>query len=212
MTTGSALTWRGVAAAVLLGLATLVGVATFRLWSDGRRHFEEAESLVERGEGLRAVVRYEDSARAYFPGNPYPPRALKQLAIMAKAQEMRGDTREAAATWEVVRRSILATRHFRQPNQHRLSEAERELARLQAPVEDVRGTTASPTSRPVDPSPTASLLLFAGLLAWIGGALALCLLRRGPENQARRRRQRLVAWLACLGGLALWLAMSWLAG
>ena len=48
------------------------------------------------------------------------------------------------------------------------------------------------------------------VVGWAGGAVALCLL--APSSAASRGRMRLLAWAFCLGGLGLWLLMSWIAG
>jgi hypothetical protein len=58
----------------------------------------------------------------------------------------------------------------------------------------------------------ASILLFAGLLSWIGGSLALLVLPRGQPGRREGAFPRLLAWAACLGGLVLWVVMSWAAG
>jgi hypothetical protein len=202
-----------IATATLLGLAALLTVATVRLVLEGRQHLEEGERRSTAGDNLGAVVELEEAARAYVPGSPYPRRALDRLGMLAKASEMRGDTRRAATTWEAVRRAILATRHAAQPNRDILERAERELRRLR----EHSGTAApgerhDPAARPKDPSPVASILLFAGLLGWIGGSLALLVLPRRERTKPASSIPRLLAWAACLGGLVLWVAMSWAAG
>ncbi len=198
---------RRIAAAALLGLAFLVAVVSLRLVLDGRRHLSEAASLQAAGEHERALVALEEAARAYLPGSPYPPRALERLSLAARAQEMRGETAAARRCWEVVRRSILASRHVTQPNAGMLETAERQITRLVAAAPGAG--VADPVARPRDPGPILSLLLSLGLLAWLGGSVALLLVPGRPENG---RKGRIVAWLAALGGLGLWLSMSWLAG
>lgn len=203
----------GVAAGVLLGLGALLAVVSVRLVLDGRRHLSAGESLARDGERARALVELEEAARAYVPGSPYPRRAVERMGLIAKGHEMRGDITRAMSTWESVRRAVLSTRHLAQPNRDLLERAERELRRLRRGARTAnRGEGADPATRPQDPSPTASLLLFAGLLAWIGGSLALIALPRRNGERRVRLPARLVSWIACLGGLALWLAMSWLAG
>jgi len=198
-----------IVAAVLLSVGALLAVASTRLVLDGKGHFEQGEDLARDGDRARAMVELEEAARAYVPGSPYPRRAIERMGIIAKGHEMRGDTASARAAWESIRRSILATRHFAQPNRDLLERAERELTRIAGGDRDV---SANPSARPEDPSPVASILLFAGLLAWIGGALSL-LARPRPEGPDRAASPaRLLSWAACLGGLILWLAMSWIAG
>jgi hypothetical protein len=100
-----------------------------------------------------------------------------------------------------------------QPNRDILARAERELRRLRNPSGRTDpGQHTDPATRPDDPSPMASILLFAGLLGWIGGSLALLALPRREQGQRSGAITRLLAWAACLGGLVLWVAMSWAAG
>lgn len=203
----------GIAAGVLLGLGALLAVVSVRLVLDGRQHLAEGESLARDGERSRALVELEEAARAYVPGSPYPRRAIGRMGIIAKGHEMRGDITHAAAAWESIRRAALSTRHLVQPNRDLLERAERELRRLRRGTRaQDRGEGADPAARPDDPSPTMSLLLFAGLLAWIGGSLALIVLPRRSGGRPAFSPARVVSWSICLGGLALWLAMSWLAG
>jgi hypothetical protein len=196
----------------VLGAAVLVCTASARLVLDGRRHMAEGDSAREAGQRDLAAARYEDAARAYVPGSPYPRRALQQLALMAKGAEMRGQTDLALYLWEVARRSVLATRHVWQPNGAILDRAERAIAKLRAgrATESSETTAAARTAppRPKDPSPFGSILVFAGLLAWIFGAVWLC---AAPKTEAARRGRR-AAWICTACGTALWIVMAWFAG
>jgi hypothetical protein len=199
--------------ACLLGAAALVALSTGRMVRDGKASFEEGLKLADAGDALRAASAFEDAARSYAPGSPYPGRALDRLSIMARASEMRGDPETARHLWEVVRRSILSTRHLWQPNEEILARAEGSLAKLGATAfsERSEGTAAAARGappRPKDPSPFASLLLFAGLLSWIAGAAWLC----GVAKSEAHARSRRAAWTTSLCGLALWLIMAWFAG
>ena len=90
---------------VLLGAAVVVAVATVRLIHSGHQRFHEARRFIDSGARDRAIVSLEDAAKAYVPGRPYTKSAIRELAIMARAAEMRGEIDRAAATWEVLRRS-----------------------------------------------------------------------------------------------------------
>ena len=198
---------------VLLSMAILVLIATCRLLLDGQRHMQEARRFLSLGDRDIAVNELEDAAKAYFPGSPYPRRALRELAIMAKAAEMRGDPVKGTQIWRASRRAIIATRHFVQPHRGELHRIEREIVRLNTGM-GARDTKrkpfeSDPVKGPRDPDPTMSFLLFFGLLCWIGGAIALCLVPRDREPGINRARKS--AWIASFGGLTLWLIMSWLA-
>jgi hypothetical protein len=198
---------------VLLGLGALVALTTGRLVLESREHLEEGERLARAGERAGAAVELEEAVRAHVPGSPYPRRAFERLALMAKGQEMRGETEFVAATWEAARRAVLSTRHLLQPNSDALERAERELRRLRGgPGRRPATAINDPAARPDDPSPVLSLLLAAGLLAWIGGSLGLIVTARGRSDRRAAPRVRVAAWLLCLGGLATWLALSWMIG
>ncbi len=194
---------------VLLGLAAFIAIVTARVYLDGKSNFEIARRFDREGESQRAVASFEDAARSYFPGSPYPERALDRLTIKAKAAQMRGDVADAVNIWESIRRSVLSTRHVVQPNKDILERAERAIVSLQAlesHPEGSRGT--SRIARPRDPSPIASIILFGGLILWIGGAAALCVI---PRAKARSMGLRALAWVACLVGLGTWLVICALA-
>jgi len=201
------------AAAVLLSVGALLGLTTARLVIDGRTHFREGERRAREGDRERAILEFEEAARSYVPGSPYPRRALERIGLIAKAHEMRGDMPQALRAWESIRRSVLSTRHVVQPNRDLLEGAERELRRLREARRGRAGSAAmDPAARPEDPSPIVAILLFVGLLLWIGSAISLLVGPRPAEAERQLSVARLVSWVTCAGGLALWLAMAWIAG
>ncbi len=195
---------------VLLALATFVITATFRLYSDGRRHLQEAMRRLNAGDSRMAVAEFEDAAKAYLPGSPYPKRALRELAILAKSAEMRGDPILAATIWEAARRAILATRHVFQPHESELLAAEKEIVNLRSDQNSNSVQKAKLIARPSDPPFVASLLLFFGLLSWMLGAILLLVL--GHRRKADHEHRLKAAWAASLGGLGLWLTMAYWVG
>ncbi len=203
----SSTVWRplNIVGGVLLGLAAFVSIVTARVYLDGRKNFETAHRLDRAGESKRAIASFEDAARSYFPGSPYPKRSLDRLTIKAKAAQMRGDIADAVTIWESIRRSVLSTRHVVQPNKDILERAERAIVRLQMLESDTEGSRGtSRIARPRDPSPLASIILFGGLILWIGGAAALCV---APRDKARSTGQRALVWIVCLVGLGTWLVI-----
>lgn len=205
----STLLANGKVALVLFGFAVFVALVSGRLVLESRRSLAEARGLLHAGDRRRALVELEDAAKAYVPGSPYPRAALKELTILAKSAEMRGEQERALFIWDVIRRSVLATRHFVIPNQVVLEQAERAIARLRNSAGE--GVESESAERPPDPQPFLSLLVFLGLLTWAGSALLLCLLPRGFGDE-KRSPKRALAWVGCLCGFGLWLAMCWLAG
>jgi hypothetical protein len=179
---------------------------------DGSSRLEEGRRLAAAHDVYGAAAAFEDAARCYAPGSPYPERALDRLSLMAKGAEMRGDPELALYLWEVVRRSILSTRHVWQPNRDTLERAERGIVALRAKrtteAESDAAASLSTPPRPKDPSPFASILVLAGLLAWIAGSAWLC---AAPKTEGGRRGRR-AAWICAVGGTALWIVMAWFAG
>jgi hypothetical protein len=198
-----------IAGGLLIGASLLVAIATLRLLLDGRRNWQAAERFIAAGRPENAAVSLENAAKAYVPGSPYPVHALNKLILMAKGAEMRGEKARSLALWQSVRRSILATRHLVQPRQDILGRAEAHLERIRSSGKVKGRDQRSPMVRPRDPDPFISLLLFFGLASWIAGSAAICVLP--PRSRSRRPRLNLAAWIACLGGLGLWIAMAWIA-
>ncbi len=194
---------------VLLAIGLLVAVTTLRMMLDGHRHLEAATERQRAGDRPSVLRELESAAKAYVPGGPYTTRALEELEILAKGAEMRGENEAALATWDLIRRSILATRHVYQPNAERLATAEKEVVRLSKSDSRSGSKTLSRIERPADPSVVATVLLSIGIFAWIGGAV---LILGTVKKDNISKTARAVMWLMCLGGLALWLGMVWIAG
>ncbi|MBN2341148.1 MAG: hypothetical protein JXX29_13890 [Deltaproteobacteria bacterium] len=155
---------------LFVGLA--VGVISVRLFIDGRTYLNEAEQLRASSAPWRNVVsRYEDAAKTYFPGNPFPERALWQLSILAKSAGMRGETKRERYIWEVIRRSAVSQRHFFQPFSGYVDEARRVLARTSELPAKESSAADGPADGLADPGIGATLLMTFGLLLWIGAAI-----------------------------------------
>jgi hypothetical protein len=193
---------------VLLASALLVATITIKLLLDGRSHLRRAHERLEVDDLVSAVAELEDAVKSYVPGSRYSLEALREMEILAKGSEMRGNVEEAATIWETVRRGILATRHFIQPYSAQLVVAERALSRLRSAT--VVDGSLGPAKRPDDPSPFASLCLFLGLGSWISGALFLCYVP--AQKKKGEMNSRTYAWILCLSGLCLWILMAWIAG
>ena len=188
-----------------LGIALLIGTTTVRLVIEGKQHLDEGRIQKGQGDLFRATTAFEDAAKAYVPFSPYHLRGLRELEIMAKGATMRGENERALAIWEITRRSVLASRHFWQPNEHILVRAEQAITNLRSLESHGKTTTMSPIARPKDPSPLGSILLFLGFLLWTGGAATLCL----GYHHTRSWRSNWV-WAATALGLSTWLIMAWL--
>jgi hypothetical protein len=198
------------AAIALLGLGLLVGALTVRLLHQARAHLEAGLAAVASGDIDIARIELEDAAKAYVPASPYPARALAELAILARTAEMRGDVGQALFTWEVLRRSVLATRHLVIPNPKALEEAEAEIVRLRRTTGMEGAQASAAVARPVDPSTPLTLLLVLSFGAWVLGAAALCAGAGKKDGLvlAHLPGARRLALGLSLAGLALWLVLS----
>ncbi len=188
---------------LFLCTGVLLAIITLRLTSDGRRGLDRAAAAMEKGDRDEAVIALEDAAKAYVPGARHVPRALRDLSVLARAAEMRGEEKRALNIWKVIRRAVLATRNVVQPNNDTLVEAEKAIVRLY----QGEGSKSLLIRRPEDPSPMLSVLLVLGLCAWITGS-ALWVLRPGEKGAPWVSTR--VSVVLCLGGLAVWLLCAWL--
>lgn len=193
------------AGSALFFFALLIGTVSVRLLLDSRRQLEVAEEQRDRGDRYRAIAAFENAAKAYVPLSPYHQRGLRELELMARGALMRGDKKEAAYIFEVIRRSVLATRHFWQPNGDFLSRAEKAMAALESNSVDELSGPGGALERPADPNPILAVLLLGGFMLWIVGAVLLLFTR----DQGKPIRDKW-AWAATLLGLSTWLLMSWL--
>jgi hypothetical protein len=198
------------AAIALLGIGLLVGALTVRLLLQASAHLRAGLAAVASGDIDVGRMELEDAAKAYVPASPYPCRALEELSILARAAEMRGDVDESLLTWEVLRRSVLATRHLVVPNQKALEEANAEIVRLRQSMGMTKSEASATVARPADPSTPLTLLLVLSFGAWILGAAALCAGAGKKQGLvlAYVPRARTLAWGLCLCGLVLWLSLS----
>ena len=195
--------WSRIPAGILFGVAVLTTVSLLRLTLTAEKRVREATQLLNSGDRRAAVVALEDAAKAYFPGNFYTQKALRELAILARSEEMQGNNQGAIHIWEVKRRAILSTRHFFQPHLQDLKEAENSMMRIYG-TKMPNLKKQSPVMRPRDPSPILSIVLFLGLFVWLAGSVVLAI--TPPVSPISKTRP--LAWLASVGGLGIWLYIS----
>lgn len=199
---------RRIAAAAGLALGILVAATSIHLLTKGSHWLEEGIRAVSEGRDRQGIALLENAAKAYLPASPYPQRALDELAILARAREMRGDAPGALHLWRVQRRSILASRHIYQPHADLLERAESEIVRLAAETtsdDDRAGDPAFTVERPEDPSVLIAITAFLGMGAWIAGAV-LVLVSPGASDPSRWRK---VGGIAAAAGLAAFLLSSY---
>ena len=199
---------RGALRAIALFAILLAIVAARVVWSSrGEWRAAVAAATNEAGGGDAEIVHLGRAARLYAPGNPYSRRAVDRLAAIG-----RDDPARALAAWRELRSAILATRSFYTPHRALLDEANARIAGLMADAEVAAGKSqareparawhAARLAQDEAPSVAWTLVALAGLAAWIGCALGLCL--RGVGDDDRMRPRAALAWAAGVGlGLLL---------
>ncbi len=191
---------------VLLAIAVTICVSVLRMMTDGSRKLLDAERAMEKNDRLTAIEFLEDAAKAYVPGSRHVIRAHRELILLAKAAEIRGDQQTAIKAWESLRRSVIATRHIFQPNADVLKNANQAIVRIR--------TEQSPDfppndliALPKDPLPFFSIMMFLGLLFWITGATLYTLRPMKKDNSFWI--SPVYSGITCIAGLAAWLLAVW---
>ncbi len=186
--------------AQLVGRASLLAAAVLavlavRVVVGSHDELRVAERLRARGDVDSAVVHYRRAVRLYAPGNPYVSDALDGLVGLARAAEAAGEPARALAAWRAVHAGLLAGRSFYLPHRDVLIQADARIAALTAvdppPVDVAHGEAGRrraylselERARGSDPSVLWTLVLLAGFVAWVGGALGLAL--RGMDLEGR---------------------------
>jgi hypothetical protein len=205
--------WPRQLAIVLAGLTLALAILTTRLLLDGRTAFRAGAEAEQRGELTAAIRQYLDAGRLYVPGGPYSRHAVDRLDSIAVAAVTRGDYATARSAFEAERAAILGTRSFYIPQQDRLAELERRLARLLA-ASEVETAAADFSERAAwhaqrlaehaGPSVTLVLLALAGLLTWVASTV-LFLLRGLDSRLGLRRGPALLAASGFVAGLTVFL-------
>ena len=204
--------WGKLFAALTLGTATFVVLLTTRVVLESKAMYESALSAMNSDDAPAALDAFESAVKAYAPGNPYSEAAAIKISLMAKAFRMRGENRSSLKAWEVLRRSILATRHFGQPYGDLLADAESAIDSLTTATTAKQNNDKSDlppktrVSRPDDPSPITSIAVAAGLLLWIAGSIVV--LSTGKKQKTKAAP---LGWLVSVGGLVTWLLAAWIA-
>ncbi len=198
-----------VAGYVMLGAAVSVAAVTFHLTAQGNRKLADAKDALASRDRSAAVEALSDAAGAYVPGAAHVRAAHRDLEIIARAAEIRGDGALSLKAWDALRRSILSVRHLYQPFGETLVEAEKSVVRIRGKA---LGAADSNTlvRRPKDPSKLLSVFLFFSLCAWIFGASLWAAVPLRKDRAAWIRPE--VSALICLIGLTSWLFFAFVIG
>lgn len=225
-------------------LPVAAGLAVGRVYLGSRVAWSEAEARVREYNGSApppgtpadrasasrradllgdAVRLYRESALWWFPGNPYPTRALARLITIGQRNEQAGNDDAALYAYRAARSAILSVRVGEGHDPETLDQANRAIARISArrPHPPIPGEVAPSSAErerahlallvpPMDPSLAMTLLAAAGFLVWVAAALAFSL--RGLDGRCRiRRRPAVTSAVAAIAGIAAWITGLWLA-
>jgi hypothetical protein len=206
-------------AAVLVVAGLCVGVVVTRALWQGKSALAAGDAAMERGDTHEAMGRWRRAARWYVPGASHVDRAYDRLETMAGQAEAQGDTNTALAAWRGIRGSILATRSFYTPHEHRLEPANQRIAALMAELE----TTDASGSRKEraewhyqllrrDPAPSVfwSVVALLGFASWLGGGF-LFALRGVTRDDVLVPRTAMYAGVMVASGLIVWMIGLYLA-
>ena len=188
---------------------TVLGALAIRVVFEGRSALADGEAALARDDAHAAIRAFEASARWYLPFAPHVDEAYDRLRALTKSQQ----PGVAIAAWRGIRSAALATRGAWTPHADDLAAANRAIAELSArdPDAGLAGPTTaareawyqSRLTRDSRPSEGAIALAVLGLLAWVGGALALA--RWGiTSGGALARRPAFVAGGVIVVGLVCW--------
>lgn len=203
---------------IILGVAVVAfcfGVVAIRAVWQGRSALSDGDAAAQAGEFAEAVTSWRRAARWYVPLAPHVVDAYERLESLATEAESRGDAALALAAWRGVRGSILATRSFFTPQQHRLGPANQHIAALMAASEsanpDSGETLEARTAwhlrlldRNEAPSVGWALLALLGCGLWIGGGFYFAFAGVSADDRLIPRAAR-VAGVLVVVGLLLWM-------
>lgn len=194
--------WRRTAALVAAGLTLALLVVLARLLVDARDALRAGDEAAARGEKAEAIRQYRNAVRLYVPGSSYGRAGLDRLEQIAEVARKAGDSQVARQALEAVRGALLGTRSFYVPFETRLEDADKELARLYAELEDPRvdpGATrevrqawhAARLARRPGPLLGYAVMALIGFALWLGAAVGF--IARGLDSGLRLRRGPAIA-------------------
>ena len=204
---------------VALALCVLTLVMSARAVLEARGSSARADVALAAGDIDTAISRLRVTARWYAPFNFYASNALARLLSLAEIAEARGEHARALSAYRAIHAAIHATRSFYTPHGGLLEQADEHIATLMAaeppaPVEqqhtpDQRKADYLALLRPTQPRLSGVLLAIAGLVTWVGSAVAFLTWGVDGEGRALRRIGRrsigllLVGWIMFAVGLRI---------
>jgi hypothetical protein len=181
----------------LCALSVLFVVASARAFLEARAEAGRASVALAAGDVDTAIVRLRTSARWYAPLNFYASGSLVRLQRLAEVAESRGEHDRALSAYRAIHASIHATRSFFTPQADLLAQADDHIAALMTgapPAAFEAGRSVAERKAdylalltPTEPRLVGVLLALAGLVTWVGSAVAF--LTWGVDGEGRALRQ-----------------------
>lgn len=200
-------------AAVMLAGGLFAASLLGRMVWESRSALAQGARAEAAGRFQDAVAAYDRAAHAYFPGNPYVPRALQALWALGERLEA-GNAPLALWAYDAIRGSIFGTRSLYLPHRDWLPRVDDRIARLRAGLHAANSPDI-PQDRALafhrqrlaeDRSPGVgwALLLEASFWAWVAAVFGL--IWKGFDAAGRMHFRPSIPWMAAIVvSFALWI-------
>ncbi len=111
-------------------LIMLLVVWPARLYYMGGKFFAEGQKCEEKGDRWTAALWYGDSAKTWFPLNPYVKKSHDRLSNLAETLEKEGNYEEALHVQRELLASLYAVQSFIKSNSELIPDVEASIKSL----------------------------------------------------------------------------------
>lgn len=199
-------------------LAVFLLMVWARVFYGSMQDFREGVLYLQKGEYIKAVTFFDRSMHWYAPINPHVHQSAERLWEIGEDARKRGDIRLALIAVGTIRRGFVAARSFYQPGGDWIEKCDRRILALQELARsknkgdsfDESPGNGSMLEDPQVRGPDIfwSIVLLAGLLGWIGSAIALILTRLQTSHKNRVLNVSNFKWI----GIWMVCFMTWVVG
>jgi hypothetical protein len=169
--------------AILVGLV-LVTLLLIMVWArvfyGSMRAYQEGELYLNSDRYIKAITFFDRSMHWYAPLNPYVQRSAQRLWEIGKHAQKNGDIRLALIAARTIRRGFIAARSSYTPGGDWIEKCDLRIYELLKLDQDRKGDlkgekididTVLKDPQVRGPDILWTIVLFAGLLGWIGSAI-----------------------------------------
>ncbi len=111
-------------------LIMLLVVWPTRLYYMGGKFYNKGLECEEKGDFYTAALWYGDSAKTYFPFNPYVAKSRNALRRLGDSMEQQGKYEDALHAYRELLASLYAVRSFYQPGKDLIAPTEKKIEEL----------------------------------------------------------------------------------